>query len=100
MAEEALTAITQEAHVQGMSTRSVDDLVKTMGMSGNSKSQMQQLCEEIDTQVKAFLEQPIESDGSYLWIDATYLKVRRGGRVASVAIIIATGVNSDGRRKV
>ena len=100
MAEKALTAVIQEAYVQGISTRSVDDLVKAMGMSGISKSQVSRLCEEIDAHVKAFLERPIEGDWPYLWIDATYLKVRRGGRVVSVAVIIATGVNSDGRREV
>jgi len=81
MAEKALTAVIQEAYVQGISTRSVDDLVKAMGMSGISKSQVSRLCEEIDGKVKAFLERPIEGDWPYLWIDATYLKVRRGGRI-------------------
>jgi transposase-like protein len=80
MAEKALTAVIQEAYIQGISTRSVDDLVKAMGMSGISKSQVSRLCEEIDVKVKAFLERPIEGDWPYLWIDATYLKVRRGGR--------------------
>ena len=69
-------------------------------MSGVSKSQVSRLCEEIDGKVKAFLERPIEGDWPYLWIDATYLKVRRGGRIVSVAVIIAVGVNSDGRREV
>jgi putative transposase len=100
MAEKALTAVIQEAYIQGISTRSVDDLVKAMGMSGISKSQVSRLCEEIDGKVKAFLERPIEGDWPYLWIDATYLKVRRGGRIVSVAVIIAVGVNSDGRREV
>ena len=100
MAEKALTAVIQEAYVQGISTRSVDDLVKAMGMSGISKSQVSRLCEEIDGKVKAFLERPIEGDWPYLWIDATYLKVRRGGRIVSVAVIIAVGVNTDGRREV
>ena len=71
MAEKALTAVIQEAYVQGISTRSVDDLVKAMGMSGISKSQVSRLCEEIDGKVKAFLERPIEGDWPYLWIDAT-----------------------------
>jgi transposase-like protein len=71
-----------------------------MGMSGISKSQVSRLCEVIDGMVKAFLERPIEGDWPYLWIDATYLKVRRGGRIVSVAVIIAVGVNSDGRREV
>jgi putative transposase len=100
MAEKALTAVIQEAYVQGVSTRSVDDLVKAMGMSGISKSQVSRLCEEIDDKVKAFLERPIEGDWPYIWIDATYLKVRRGGRIVSVAAIIAVGVNSDGRREI
>ncbi len=100
MAEKALTAVIQEAYVQGVSTRSVDDLVKAMGMSGISKSQVSRLCEEIDDKVKAFLDRPIEGEWPYLWIDATYLKVRRGGRIVSVAVIIAVGVNTDGRREV
>jgi transposase-like protein len=69
-------------------------------MSGISKSQVSRLCEEIDGKVKAFLERPIEGDWPYLWIDATYVKVRRGGRIVSVAVIIAVGVNADGRREV
>ncbi len=100
MAEKALTAVIQEAYIQGVSTRSVDDLVKAMGMSGISKSQVSRLCEEIDEKVKAFLERPIEGEWPYIWIDATYLKVRRGGRIVSVAVIIAVAVNTDGRREV
>jgi putative transposase len=100
MAEKALTAVIQEAYVQGVSTRSVDDLVKAMGMSGISKSQVSRLCEEIDGKVKAFLERPIEGDWPYLWLDATYVKVRQNSRVVSAAVIVAVGVNSDGRREV
>src|ERR1700716_3016693 len=100
MAEKALTAVVQEAYVQGVSTRSVDDLVQAMGMSGISKSQVSRLCAEIDDKVKAFLARPIEGDWPYLWIDATYVKVRQNGRIVSVAVIVAGGVNSDGRREV
>jgi transposase-like protein len=100
MAEKALTAVVQEAYIQGVSTRSVDDLVQAMGMSGISKSQVSRLCEEIDERVKAFLGRPIEGDWPYLWIDATYLKVRQNGRIVSVAAIIAVGVNGDGRREI
>jgi len=100
MAEKALTAVIQEAYIQGISTRSVDDLVKALGMSGISKSQVSRLCEEIDERVKAFLERPIEGDWPYLWIDATYVKVRAQGRIVSVAVTVAVGVNSDGRREV
>jgi putative transposase len=100
MAEKALTAVVQEAYIQGVSTRSVDDLVKAMGMTGISKSQVSRLCAEIDGKVKAFLDRPLEGDWPYLWIDATYVKVRQSGRVVSVAVIIAVGVNGDGRREV
>lgn len=100
MAEKALTAVIQEAYVQGVSTRSVDDLVKAMGGSGVSKSQVSRLCEEIDDKVKAFLDRPIEGDWPYVWIDATYVKVRQNGRIVSVAVIVAIGVNNDGRREV
>jgi transposase-like protein len=100
LAEKALTAVIQEAYVQGISTRSVDDLVKALGMSGISKSQVSRLCGEIDDRVKAFLERPIEGDWPYLWVDATYVKVRQAGRIVSVAVIVAVGVNTDGRREV
>jgi putative transposase len=100
LAEKALTAVIQEAYIQGISTRSVDDLVKAMGMTGISKSQVSRLCEEIDERVKTFLERPIEGDWPYLWIDATYVKVRQNGRIVSVAVTIAVAVNSDGRREL
>ncbi|HEX6014936.1 MAG TPA: IS256 family transposase [Geminicoccaceae bacterium] len=100
VAEKALTAVIQEAYIQGVSTRSVDELVKAMGTSGISKSQVSRLCEEIDERVSAFLGRPLEGDWPYLWIDATYLKVRQNGRVVSVAVIVAVGANSDGRREV
>jgi len=100
LAEKALTAVIQEAYIQGISTRSVDDLVKAMGMGGISKSQVSRLCEEIDERVHAFLDRPIEGDWPYLWIDATYVKQRQAGRIVSVAVIVAVGANADGRREV
>jgi len=99
-AEKALAAVVQEAYIQGVSTRSVDDLVKALGMGGISRSQVSRLCAEIDERVNAFLTRPIEGDWPYLWIDATYLKVRQAGRIVSVAAIIAVAVNTDGRREV
>jgi len=98
--EKALAAVIQEAYIQGVSTRSVDELVKAMGMSGISKSQVSRLCGEIDERVQAFLNRPIEGDWPYLWIDATYMKVREAGRIVSVAVIIAVAVNTDGVREV
>jgi len=100
MAEKALTAVIQEAYVQGISTRSVDELVKAMGMSGISKSQVSRLCSEIDDKIATFLNRPVEGEWPYLWLDATYVKVRQNGRIVSVAVIIAVGVNGDGRREV
>ena len=100
MAEKAIASVVQEAYVHGISTRSVDDLVRAMGMDGISRSQVSRLCEEIDDKVKPFLGRPIEGDWPYVWLDATYVKVRRGGRIVSTAIIIAIGVNGDGRREV
>ena len=99
-AEKALAAVIQEAYVQGVSTRSVDELVKAMGMSGISKSQVSRLCTEIDERVHAFLARPIEGDWPYLWIDATYVKSREAGRIVSKAVIIAVAVNTEGVREV
>ena len=99
-AEKALAAVIQEAYIQGVSTRSVDNLVKAMGMTGISSSQVSRLCTEIDERVNAFLNRPIEGDWPYLWVDATYVKVRSSGRIVSVAVIIAVGVNTDGTREV
>ena len=100
MAEKALAAVIQKAYVQGVSIRSVEELVKAMGMTGISKSQVSRLCSEIDDKIGAFLDRPLEGDWPYLWLDATYVKVRQNGRIVSVAVIVAVAVNSDGRREV
>jgi putative transposase len=99
-AEKALTAVIQEAYVHGVSTRAVDDLVRAMGASGVSKSQVSRLCQEIDERVNAFLARPLEGAWPYLWIDATYIKAREAGRIVSTAVIIAVAVNTDGRREI
>ena len=99
-AEKALVAVIQEAYVHGVSTRSVDDLVKAMGAGGMSKSQVSRLCAEIDERVNAFLNRPLEGAWPYLWLDATYVKVREGGRIISRALIVAVAVNEDGKREV
>src|SRR6266516_1569115 len=75
-AEKALVMVIQEAWIGGVSTRRVDELVQAMGLSGISKSQVSKLCKDIDERVNAFLDQPIHGDWPYLWLDATYLKVR------------------------
>jgi len=99
-AEKALAAVIQEACIQGISTRSVDDLVRAMGMEGVSKSQVSRLCAEIDERVRGSLARPIEGDWPYLWLDATYVKVKEAGRIVPVAVTVAVGVNADGRREV
>jgi transposase-like protein len=78
----------------------VDDLVKALGMEGISKSQVSRLCGEIDERVQTFLNRPIEGDWPYIWLDATYVKARRDHHIISVAVIVAVGVNTDGRREV
>ena len=98
--EKALVAVIQEAWIAGVSTRKVDELVQAMGMSGISKSSVSKLCREIDERVGAFLSRPLDGEWPYLWLDATYLKVREGGRIVSVAAILAVAVNTDGRREI
>ena len=98
--EKALAAVIQEAWIGGVSTRRVEEVVQAMGLSGISKSQVSKLCKDIDERVKAFLERPLEGDWPYLWLDATYLKQREGGRIVSVAAIIAVAVNTDGKREI
>src|SRR6187549_43653 len=100
MSEKALVAVIQEAWIGGVSTRRVDDLVQAMGLSGISKSTVSKLCKDIDDRVREFLDRPIAGDWPYLWLDATYLKVRQGGRIVSVAAIIAMAVDTDGRREI
>src|SRR5213080_4960135 len=99
-AEKALVMVIQEAWIGGVSTRRVDELVQAMGLAGISKSQVSKLCKDIDERVNAFLDRPLDSEWPYLWLDATYLKVRDGGRIVSVAAIIAVAVNTEGRREI
>ena len=96
--EKALVAVIQEAWIGGVSTRRVDDLVQAMGLSGISKSTVSKMCKEIDERVNDFLDRPLTGEWPYLWLDATYLKVRQGGRIVSA--IIAVAVNTDGRREI
>jgi putative transposase len=98
--EKALVAVIQEAWIGGVSTRRVEDLVQAMGLSGISKSTVSKLCQDIDERVNAFLDRPLEGEWPYLWLDATYLKQREGGRIVSVAAIIAVAANTDGKREI
>jgi putative transposase len=99
-AEQALVAVVREAYVQGVSTRKVDDLVKALGLDGISKSQVSRLCQSLDEEVERFRNRPLEGSFPYVWLDATFVKVRDGGRVVSQAVVIAIGVNGEGQREV
>jgi transposase-like protein len=92
--------VIQEAWVSGVSTRRVDDLVQAMGLAGISKSTVSKLCKDIDDRVGAFLDRPLTGDWPYLWLDATDLKQREGGRIVSVAAIIAVAANTEGKREI
>ncbi|XYX40467.1 IS256 family transposase [Candidatus Erwinia dacicola] len=100
LSEKAVNAVIQEAWINGVSTRKVDALVQSMGMTGISRSQVSSICRGINERMQAFLQRPLEGEWPYLWLDATYVKVRKNGRVVSVAVIIACAVNSDGRREI
>lgn len=99
-AEQALVAVVQEAYVQGVSTRRVDDLVQALGMTGISTSQVSRLCQTLDAEVERFRTRKLEGSYPYIWVDATFPKVRQDGRVVSMALVIAIGVNARGEREV
>lgn len=101
-AERALVAVVQEAYVQGVSTRRVDELVQSLGLAGMSKSQVSVLCGELDAEVERFRTRPVDAASyPYVWLDATYMKARANGRVAGQAVVIAIGLNAEsGQREV
>jgi putative transposase len=98
--ERALLAVVQEAYVQGVSTRRVDALVQAMGMEGISKSQVSRVCQDLDREVDTFRTRRLEDVYPYVWLDATYIKVRIDGRVVPQAVVIAVGVRVSGERAV
>ena len=98
--EHALLAVVQEAYVHGVSTRKVDDLMKALGLDGISKSEVSRICGELDPVVAAFRTRPLTGEHRYLWVDATYHKVRVDGRVISQATVVAIGITSEGERQV
>lgn len=99
-AERALVAVVQEAYIKGISTRRVDDLVQTLGITGISKSQVSRLCQELDGEVERFRTRRLDGPYPYVWLDATFVKAREAGRVVSQAIVIAIGVTATGEREV
>ncbi|HSL34933.1 MAG TPA: IS256 family transposase, partial [Candidatus Limnocylindrales bacterium] len=99
--ERALLAVVQEAYVAGVSTRRVDDLVRALGIEGLSRSEVSRMCAALDAEVQAFRGRPLDELATpYVWLDATYLKVREGGRVVAMAALVATGVAANGERRI
>ena len=100
-AEQALTQVVCQCYVEGVSTRRVDDIVKTLGIEGMSRSQVSRLAKALDATVEAFRSRPLDAGPyTYVWLDALTQKVREGGRIVNVACVIATGVNANGNREV
>lgn len=99
-AERALLAVVQEAYVHGVSTRKVDDLLRALGLDGMSKSEVSRICAELDVEVTAFRTRGLEGEHPYVWLDATYHKVRQDGRVQSMATVVAVGVTATGERQI
>ena len=99
--EKALLAVVQQAYVEGVSTRRVDDLVKSLGCDGISKSQVSRICRDLDQVVENFLGRPLDGGPCpYVWLDALTQKVREGGRIVNVSVVVATGVNAQGQREI
>ena len=99
--ERALFAVVAEAYVVGVSTRKVDALVRTLGIDGISKSEVSRMCTELDRGVKAFRERRLdERRYPYVWLDAKVEKVREGGRIEPMALLVAIAVNEQGEREV
>ena len=99
--EQALFSVIQQAYVEGVSTRRVDDLVRSMGCEGISKSQVSRICKKLDEVVEAFRSRPLDTGPyPYIWLDALTQKVREGGRVVNVAVAVATAVNAEGKREL
>lgn len=98
--EQAFVNVAAEAYVVGVSTRKVEALVEALGCRGMSKSEVSRLAQELDTEVQAFRNRPLEGPFRYLWLDALYPKVREGGRVVGLAVMVAMAVNAEGKREV
>lgn len=99
-AEQALLSVIQEAYIQGVSTRRVDELVKALGLTGIDKSAVSRVSQHLDEVVRHFRERKLETPHPYVWLDALYLKVRQNHRIVSQAVVIAIGVKETGEREI
>lgn len=100
MWEQALVNVIQEAYVHGVSTRKVDELVQSLGLDGIDKSAVSRISKELDEYVETFVNRPLTGQYPYLWLDATFPKVREGGHVQNMALVVAVGVNENGEREI
>lgn len=98
--EKALLAVIQQAYVEGVSTRRVDDLLQALGLTGIDKSRVSRICKDLDEVVEPFRNRPLDGQYPFIWLDALYLKVRHNHRIVSQALVIATGVRENGEREV
>ena len=99
--EKALLAVIQQAYVEGVSTRKVHDLIKSLGCDGISKSQVSRICGQLDEVVETFLVRPLDAGPyPYVWLDALTQKVREGGRIVNVSVVVVTGMNVQGQREI
>ena len=99
--EKALLSVIQQAYVEGVSTRRVDDLIQALGCDGISSSQVSRICEQLDEVVDSFLGRPLDGGPyPYVWLDGLTQKVREGGRIVNVCVVVATGVNAEGQREI
>jgi putative transposase len=98
--EKALLAVIQQAYVEGVSTRRVDDLLQALGLTGIDKSRVSRICKDLDEVVEPFRNRPLDAQYPFIWLDALYLKVRHNHRIVSQALVIATGVRENGEREV
>jgi len=98
--EEALLAVVQEAYIQGVSTRRMDEIAKALGLQGIDKSKVSRICKELDEMVREFRERPLQDKYPYIWLDAVVLNVRENHRVVKLSLGIAIGVDSQGERHI
>ena len=97
-AEQALLAVVQQAYIEGVSTRKVDDLLQALGLTGIDKSQVSRICKDLTEVVEAFRNRQLEGSYPYVWLDALYVKVRVNHRIVSQAVVMAIGVRETGER--
>jgi len=98
--EQALVQVVQEAFINGVSTRKMDRLARSLGIEGISAGQVSAMTKELDEQIAWFRTRPLESEYPVIWVDALYEKIRFDGRVVSMAVLVVAGITLEGRREI